>query len=622
MRYTFERGRTGLQSFMPRGAATAAGRGATAAADTAGQGATDTADTADAAARPAAARPAAARPAAARPAAAPTLQQQRQWHLIPSTGLMFFPQLRQQIRGLATRASGSAAATAAQLPATAAQLPVSAATTHDLGVGRTPNAGRYNVLIKDIQEKIQERKNLIVNAQKTGKRHGTIGPLREEIRGLTRQIKNITHGHRVNSHVHLLMIQMRAQKNVKNIQYKPITLPSGLLLENITYAENMVSAVNSSFRQLFTDSTFVTNFTGISTKGSHVDHIFPAIYGVKTCLLSGARETNAEILSKYIRIVAHIYNSGAGGNLMGNLETVTPEENNLFRVFDEVLRTNPTFSFNQAVDTKKGDPKYRTFILNRDFYLVRGHTACKFIIDNFRKSKTEGNADIFHLLDQGIALHQYILDTIYLQRDYSEALGRLRDSSSQAAPDIDTNRVTQLLSIIDMRLSTQLGGMIDFSNYPNTIIDSMTLEYITYLFASLPVNESINNTKDPKKFEDCIEDIKKIWIEFNSNILDKITNKQVNDIMRSIGLVPTIRNDGTVIAEALPPNNNNGNTPAPQGTIGGPSRPQMLPPVSPMVAPGLKGGKTRRYRARRQTRRLRKSRGTMKRKQKKTRRQK
>ena len=49
---------------------------------------------------------------------------------------------------------------------------------------------------------------------------------------------------------------------------------------------------------------------------------------------------------------------------------------------------------------------------------------------------------------------------------------------------------------------------------------------------------------------------------------------------------------------------------------------QMLPPVSPMVAPGLKGGKTRRYRARRQTRRLRKSRGTMKRKQKKTRRQK
>jgi hypothetical protein len=43
------------------------------------------------------------------------------------------------------------------------------------------------------------------------------------------------------------------------------------------------------------------------------------------------------------------------------------------------------------------------------------------------------------------------------------------------------------------------------------------------------------------------------------------------------------------------------------------------PPVSPM---GLQGGKTRRYRARRQTRRLRKSRGTMKRKQKKTRRQK
>jgi len=42
-------------------------------------------------------------------------------------------------------------------------------------------------------------------------------------------------------------------------------------------------------------------------------------------------------------------------------------------------------------------------------------------------------------------------------------------------------------------------------------------------------------------------------------------------------------------------------------------------PVSPM---GLQGGKTRRYRARRQTRRLRKSRGTMKRKQRKTRRQK
>ena len=46
------------------------------------------------------------------------------------------------------------------------------------------------------------------------------------------------------------------------------------------------------------------------------------------------------------------------------------------------------------------------------------------------------------------------------------------------------------------------------------------------------------------------------------------------------------------------------------------------PPVSPIVTQGLQGGKTRRYRARRQTRRLRKSRGTMKRKQKKTRRQK
>ena len=63
------------------------------------------------------------------------------------------------------------------------------------------------------------------------------------------------------------------------------------------------------------------------------------------------------------------------------------------------------------------------------------------------------------------------------------------------------------------------------------------------------------------------------------------------------------------------------------------AEPQMLPPVSPMVVnrralpvspmvTGLQGGKTRRYRARRQTRRLHKSRGTMKRKQKKTRRQK
>jgi len=249
---------------------------------------------------------------------------------------------------------------------------------------------------------------------------------------------------------------------------------------------------------------------GTQGVGKQVEHITGRIIAAR--IFMGCRQVNStpDARQRFFTILGRLWNTG------GNLKYELTEINNILSALDKKVHDR-RISFREAFTdyiAKTGAPPPG---FNVEDYIVRNRDAINGIIEALKIEAREKPADR--------ALIEYAI--WYLERLRNVAYPLLAG-----------------------------GGIVDFSKYPEDIKNIITDACFDALVYSDKVpaksnssNKKITTEKEAEVVIDkLINDIDKIWEIFNTEIIDKITYKEINDMMTKAKLNTPVNNTGNKLS--------------------------------------------------------------------------
>ena len=281
----------------------------------------------------------------------------------------------------------------------------------------------------------------------------------------------------------------------------------GQLFVDIVYRMHYGSTTKGITDILLQDTWRSGAIQGIQGVGMAVEHITARIIAAR--IFMGCRQVNStpDARKRLFIILGRLWNTG------GNLKYESERINNILSALDKIVHQR-RISFRQAF-TEYTKPKPPGF--NVEVYIQRNRDAINGIIEALRIEAREKPADR--------ALIEYAI--WYLER--------LRNVAYPLPAG---------------------GGIVDFSKYPEDIKNIITDACFDALVYSdkVPAKSNSSNKKITTEKEagvvidKLINDIDKIWEIFNSEILDKITYKEINDMMTKAKLITPVNNTGNKLS--------------------------------------------------------------------------
>jgi hypothetical protein len=252
---------------------------------------------------------------------------------------------------------------------------------------------------------------------------------------------------------------------------------------------------------------------GTQGVGKQVEHITGRIIAAR--IFMGCRQVNStpDARQRFFTILARLWNTG--GNLKYELEST----NTILSALDKIVhKTRKSFrdAFVQYTKPKRNGTQINVEGFNVEVYIQRNREAINRIIEGLRTTAIEEPADKA-LIDYAIW---------YLERYRDVAYPLLAG-----------------------------GGIVDFSKYPEEIEQLITDACFDALVYSDKVSVESNSFNKKILTADeanvivmkLINNIDKIWEIFDTEVLDKITYKEINDMMTKAKLTPPVNNTGNKV---------------------------------------------------------------------------
>ena len=289
----------------------------------------------------------------------------------------------------------------------------------------------------------------------------------------------------------------------------------GQLFVDIVYRMHYGSTTKGITDILLQDTWRSGAIQGIQGVGMAVEHITARIIAAR--IFMGCRQVNStpDARKRLFIILGRLWNTG------GNLKYESERINNILSALDKIVHQR-RISFQDAFIAYTKPKRNGTIQsvppgFNVEEYIVRNRDAINGIIEALRIEAREKPADR--------ALIEYAI--WYLER--------LRNVAYPLPAG---------------------GGIVDFSKYPEEIEQLITDACFDALVYSdkVPVESNSSNKKITTEKEagvvidKLINNIDKIWEIFNTEILDKITYKEINDMMTKAKLITPVNNTGNKLS--------------------------------------------------------------------------
>ena len=280
---------------------------------------------------------------------------------------------------------------------------------------------------------------------------------------------------------------------------------------DLVYLMNYGSTTKGITDILLKDTWRQGPIQGTQGVGKQVEHITGRIIAAR--IFMGCRQVNSspEDRQRFFRILGYLWNTG--GNLKYELEST----NTILSALDKKVH-DKIISFRDAFveyttnpnGTSRNVPEF-----NVEVYIQRNRKAIDGIIDGLREAATPAATPaVRDLINYGIW---------YLERYRDVAYPLLAG-----------------------------GGIVDFSKYPEDIQQFITDACFDALVYSDKAFVESNASADEANVivMKLIDNIDEIWKIFDTEVLDKITYKEINDMMTKAKLTPPVNNTGNKVGGA------------------------------------------------------------------------